>query len=98
MSTAILPPSTEPAVEPVTPSRNELETAVNVYTWATIEAKNLLLCISIAADHGECVDDDIRPAIGIAVDGVARLLNYVSRQFEHLPFDGIDASQEQVTP
>jgi hypothetical protein len=58
--------------------------ALQTYTWATIEAKNLLLCISIAADHGECVDDDLRPALGVAIDGVARLLDGVSRQFEHL--------------
>ncbi len=62
----------------------ELQKAVRAYTWAAIEAKNLLLCISIAADHGESVDEDIRPAIGIAIDGVARLLRHVSREFEHL--------------
>lgn len=73
-----------PASKPVTPSHNDLETAINVYTWATIEAKNLLQCISIAADHGGAVDDDIRPSIGIAIDGVARLLAYVQRQFEHV--------------
>jgi hypothetical protein len=70
--------------KPSTPSRNDLETAVNVYTWSTLEAKNLLRCISIATDHGENVDADLQPAIGIALDGVVRLLDYVSRQFEDL--------------
>lgn len=65
-------------------THNDLRTALNVYTWASIEAKNILRCISIAVDHGEAVDDDLRPAIGIAVDGVVRLLAYVERQFEHI--------------
>lgn len=65
-------------------SRVDLAEALKAYTWATIEAKNLLHCISIAADHAECVDEDIRPAIGIAIDGVARLFRHVSREFEHL--------------
>lgn len=62
----------------------KLQEAVRAYTWATLEAKNLLLCISIAADHGECVDDDLRPALGVAIDGVARLLDGVACKFDHL--------------
>ena len=55
--------------------------ALQAYRWTTIEAKNLLLCISIAADHAEGVAADLRPAIGVAIDGVARLLGGVSREF-----------------
>lgn len=79
-------------------NRDDLETAVNVYTWATIEAKHLLRCISVAADHGMAVDDDQRPEIHIAVDGVARLLAYVERQFEHINTPVAIEEQAEATP
>lgn len=65
-------------------SIKEIAKAVHAYTWATIEAKHLLRCISIAADNAEGVSNELRPAIGLAVDGVARLLGHVEREFEHL--------------
>lgn len=59
----------------------DLIKALNDYQWAVIEAKNILRCISIACDHGEAVAEDLRPAIGVAVDGVNRLLGLVQEKW-----------------
>lgn len=66
---------------PMAASKPNVADVLHAYRWTTLEAKNLLLCISIADNYCGSVGDDLRPAIGVAIDGVARMLAAVDRQF-----------------
>src|SRR5688500_632675 len=83
MTRPIVSEARTPALAPVK-GVSSTHDALRTYIWASIVARNILRCISIATDHGEDVDPDLQPAIGLAIDGVVRLLGYVSRQFEDL--------------